>query len=719
MVLVINAIALSAELRVGRITGNDNVSHLALVKGMVRAVENGQNPLDFWSPEVSFGSAPIRTYQPLAHALVVLAYFGLGKSVSLLTVFVWVRYLSIVLLPAGFFAAARLMEFPPLTAAAAAMLAPLISTDAWYGLDFSSYVLDGRGLFPQSVAAILLLLAIGCGFQAVRRGRVGALAGLLLGLTCVCHFIYGWIGAVTLCLPALLPDAEVKRLLRIRRIAFVGAVAVLVSAFQLLPVWMDRSILNHSRWEQTWKWDSFGAGVVLKALFTGELLDHNRLPVLSLLALLGALLILWRLYSTRRLAAQEGFVLSAAVLWLLVFFGRPTWGPLLLLLGAVRDLHLHRVVGAVQIFFILLAAFAMETGWRELTRRGYAWAALLLTLIVLAPMMQERAAYLARNERDGTEVTIAVDTEQGVLNAVEDSVNRAGGRVYAGSGLGWGAQFQIANIPFMAFLNMDLVPQASATYHTAALTADLFPEFEERNPAHYRLFNVRSVVAPVKLAAGLPDFLLARTQIGSDRIFDAPGAGYFDVVDAVAAVRVSKDSFYDVNKQWLHSDGVAKGAHLWLDLRGTAPSNLPRLGAGEALPLNSAGLSRAGEIHRERQFGPDYHAEFEVSRPAFVLCRIGWHPNWVAYVDGRIQETAMLSPGFIGVPVSPGQHAILLRYQPGFWKLILACAGLLLACAMVAAERRGYLARFGFGAPESWTVPEMPPAPVALKRRRR
>ena len=82
VVLVVNAIALSAELRVGRITGNDNVSHLALVKGMARAVENGANPLDFWSPEASFGSAPIRTYQPLAHALVVLVYFALGKTVS-------------------------------------------------------------------------------------------------------------------------------------------------------------------------------------------------------------------------------------------------------------------------------------------------------------------------------------------------------------------------------------------------------------------------------------------------------------------------------------------------------------------------------------------------------------------------------------------------------------------------------------------------------------
>ena len=85
-------------------------------------------------------------------------------------------------------------------------------------------------------------MTMGYGYQAVRRGRRGVLAGMLLGLTCVCHFIYGWIAAVTLCLLALLPDAEVGRWLRIRRTVLVGLVAMVLSAFQLLPVWMDRAI---------------------------------------------------------------------------------------------------------------------------------------------------------------------------------------------------------------------------------------------------------------------------------------------------------------------------------------------------------------------------------------------------------------------------------------------------------------------------------------------
>src|SRR5262249_38709353 len=238
---------------------------------------------------------------------------------------------AVVLLPAGFFAAALLLELPPITAAASAALAPLISTDGWYGLDYSSYLTLGRGLFPQSVGAVLLLLAIGCGDRAVRRGRDGVLAGMLLGLTCVCHFIYGWMGAVTLCLLALLPDSDVGRRLRIRRVIFVGCAAMVLAAFQLAPVWMDRAILNHSRLEGTWKWDSFGAGIIMKALVTGQLLDHGRPAILSLLALAGAVLISWTLYKTRKPPVNQCFVLTGAVFWLLVFFGRPTWGVLLLL----------------------------------------------------------------------------------------------------------------------------------------------------------------------------------------------------------------------------------------------------------------------------------------------------------------------------------------------------------------------------------------------------
>jgi hypothetical protein len=436
--------------------------------------------------------------------------------------------------------------------------------------------------------------------------------------------------------------------------------------------------------------------VILKALVTGELLDHGRPAVLSLMALIGAALIAWRFYKRRRTSAAEVFVLSGAVFWLLVFFGRPTWGPLLVLLGVMRDLHLHRVVGAVHIFLVLLAAIAMEAGLRELSRRGYVAPALLLTAIVLAPMIWERAEYVSRNDAESTANLNAVDAEQDVLEACMANLRQAGGRTYAGSLAGWGPRFETGGNTFAASLNMNLIPQASQTYHNIALTADLFPLFDELRPAHYELFNVRSVVAPVNLVPEWPGFLSLRTQFGRDRIFNAPGSGYFDIVDVAAASSVNKGSFYTVNEQWLRSDWVEKRAHLWLDFGEGAPSGLARLTANVPLPAIPASNGRGGEIMSERQSGDDYRAEFVISRPSFVLFRMTWHPNWVAYVDGRVQKTEMLSPGFLGVSVSPGQHSILLRYEPGRWKWMMALAGLLIVMAGMIVERRGYLARLGF-----------------------
>jgi hypothetical protein len=48
----------------------------------------------------------------------------------------------------------------------------------------------------------------------------------------------------------------------------------------------------------------------------------------------------------------------------------------------------------------------------------------------------------------------------------------------------------------------------------------------------------------------------------------------------------------------------------------------------------------------------------------------------------------MLSPGFVGVPVSAGRHTLVFRYEPGSWKLWMALGGVLAVLAMAVVERR-------------------------------
>lgn len=436
-VLACNAVGLWPELAVSRVDLNDNVSHFAMVERMVQAAEHGEDPLDCWSPEWSFGYPMLRVYQTLPHGMVAAAYFLLGKTVPLMTVFVWVRFLAVVLLPLSFFAAARLLELGPATALAAALLAPLISTSGLYGLEFGSYVWVGSGLFPQAVAAHSLLLTLGFAFRALRAGKRLQLAGVFLGLTFLCHFIYGYIGAISICLLAVMPGSP-ARALRIRRTAWVAVTAFLLAAFQLAPLFLDGAWINHSRWEPAWKWDSFGGGQVAQWLVTGELLDHGRLPVLTLLALLGVLLAFRESRAAGRMDAAPKFVLLGAALWFLMFCGRPFWGPLVWLLGVSPDMQMHRLVGGVHVFLLLAAAMGLAGLWRELSRRKLLPAVPIVTLLLLYPMVRERAQYLHNNAVWGRENLAAYAGGRAAIDATVARLKERGGRVYPGLAAGWG-----------------------------------------------------------------------------------------------------------------------------------------------------------------------------------------------------------------------------------------------------------------------------------------
>ncbi len=687
LVLTANAAGLWPELAVSRVDLNDNVMHYPLAADMVEAIEHGGNPLDHWSPEWVFGYPVSRTYQPLGHLLAALAYFALFKKVPLMTVFVWVRFLSVALLPATFFALARLLSFSRLTAAAAAMLAPLISTPGLYGLEYGSYLWAGSGLFTQAVAMHLAMLSIGFGYSAILRGRRLALTGLLVGLTFLAHFIYGYIAALTICLLALMPGAE-SRAARIGRTVWVGAVALAVSAFELIPLLLDSPIINHSRWENAWKWDSFGAKQVLKYAFSGDLLDHGRLPVMSGLALAGAAFYFRDRISKRAQAPARRFVLLGAALWILMLFGRPFWGPALSLAGVPPDMQLHRVIGGAHIFLVLAAAAGLAAMWREMAR-AHAALAVAVTAALFFPMVQERAGYLRNNRSWGEANLAAYDREKPYIDRVLAAVRDRGGRAFAGIPLLWGGKFKVGEVPFYSLISVAREPAVSYMYHSMSLPSEIMTRFNEARPEEYKLFNIKTVVAPADLA--LPDFLSPLALDGPFRVMAAPGDGYFDVVDVFYSVRTSKLNFYQVNDRWLQSDWVEKRQHLLLDFFDDADKSLAHLDPDANLPDTPA-FPYPGTVLGDAQQGQTYRARVDAARRSYVLFKMTWHPNWKAFVDGEPVKTAMLSPGFVGIPVDAGRHLIECRYEPEGWKTVLAFGGIFFALIALAGERWGWLA---------------------------
>jgi hypothetical protein len=679
VVVLCNAAALAPELDVARVDLNDNVFHYTIASRLVERIAAHRQALDFWMPEWSFGYPVVRDYQPLAHWLVALAHFATFQQFPFDALFAFVRWLLLAIFPLTVYAACRWSGMRPLTSAAAALLAPLIAATNFYGIDYGSYVWRGNGLFTQLVAMHLFVLAVGAGCGAIRLGRGATLAGLLLGLTFLAHFIYGYMGAATLILAALI-HADRRRL---ARLIWIGAVSVVVAAFQIVPMLGDGPFINKSRWEPAWKWDSFGLTEVAGMTASGNLLDTNRIPVLSLLALIGAITIVRR--KTR--SEEEVFALAGTGLWLFLFCGRAAWGPLFNAIGLSDAAQVHRFVGGAQWFLLLLAAYGLTRIW-EMRRRV---AAIAVTALLLWPAVAERGQFLRENEEWGRANLASLDSNRDALERTIAAARAAGGRSFPGLAASWGGQVRIGYVPLYAFLSEAHVPAVAFLYHAMALPADVMVRFDETRPDHYRLFDVRSVVTDA--GRQLPPFLRPAGSAGPFTILRPPPSGAFDLVQAPRSIFVDRRTFYDVNDLWLQSTWPAAGAHLLLEYETAvgAEAMPPRLPSLEALKQPQRPVA-CGTVVKESDGDDVYRAEVNAAGDCYALLKMTYHPNWRATVDGAPRPSVMLSPGFVAVRVGPGHHVVELRYAPGAAKPLLLLLAVPLLVAGFVAEKRGALA---------------------------
>lgn len=636
---------------------NDLPLHASMVRWAEGRLAAGATPFDGWFPYLGEGFPQFHHYQTLPHLATALLATVLGGDDAV----AWVLYLLVATWPISVFLGARLLGWGRTPAAAAAIAAPLLVSEPGYGFELSSYVWQGFGAWTQAWAMWLLPLAWGLTWRAIARGQWTVLAAIVLAATLASHVLTGYLAVLTLALWPLLAPRQLPR--RLGRAALVGVGALAASAWLLVPVFTDASFANYAGYERgTFYYDSFGARKVLGWLVSGSLFDEGRFPVVTLLAGVGLVVSVARCGRDERARATVG----AFTLSLVLFFGRPTLGPLVGLLPGSDDLYLHRFITGVHLGGLLLAgvgAAALGRGAIVLARRlsirspsriAAAATALMVIVVVLAPAWTERRHY-----SDVTSQFVAVQQEADAgdgadLRVLIDEVRRrGGGRTYAGTPQNWGRTYKIGYVPVYAELLNHDVDALGFTLRVASLSTAIEALFDETNHGQYREFGIRHLILPAERPPSVPATFVRAS--GRHRLWQVQGVrGYVDVVDVTTVLSADRTTLAAAVAPWMATPRTA--------------TRRPTIAfdGWEAAPVGPGGEGEAGEV-TTLSLAPDegtFAARVRTRRPAVVTLAASFHPRWKVLVDGQGVDSVMIAPSFVGVPVGAGEHLIVFRYEP-------------------------------------------------------
>ncbi len=671
---------------------NDSAFHMQMVRWADGQIREGRVPLDGWYPYLSLGSAQFHHYQSLPHTLT--AYTARAAGASDDGTYLWIQYLLLALWPIAVYCGARLLGWGKWTAAAAAAVSPLIVSAPGYGYEHGSYTWRGYGVYSQLWAMWLLPIAWGLTWRAVTQGRRFAATAAALALTIACHFITGYLALLTVGVWVLVLGGGFLR--RFARGALVAGGSLLIASWVLVPLVGDTKWTTRSEYYKgTFFNDSYGARKVLGWLFSGRLFDDGRFPVVTLLFYVGVVLCIAR--ARRDLRARA--LLGTFTLSLLLFFGRPTLGPLLDLLPGFRDIQIHRFIIGVHLAGIFLAGVGLA--WlaggayqavRRLTVKRYGLVAgavpVLLGIGVLAPAWTERASY----DRHGDELIRAqraADATDGrVLDRLVAIVKARGdGRAYAGLRGNWGRDFKAGYVPVYAWLADSDVDAIGFTFRTiASLSTDVEAAFDQRNPAQYQMFNIRYLILPSDRKPGVRARLLATS--GRYRLWEVKTSGYFQVVDRTPPIAGNRTNLEAATRGFRDSNLASQGIYPGVAFDGATGS--PPTFAGARPPGVPAGtVLTQSEVLRDGAF----LASVDANRPAVVLLKASYDSRWTVTVDGLPAKPTMMAPSLVGVEVPAGRHLVWFRYRPyDRYPMLLAIAGVTLL-ALTLFPRRAAVRR--------------------------
>jgi hypothetical protein len=584
--------------------------------------------------------------------------------------------LLLSLWPICIYFSARLFGFDRWTAAGAALVSPFLASTSGYGFEQGSYAWQGYGMWAQLWGMWMLPIALALTYRAVSNRKYLTFAAIALGLTFATHFLAGYLAALALGVWVLVEPKNIPR--RLARAAIVGAVGLLSITWMLVPLFADKDSANYSNYgRHTFWYDSYGARKVLGWLVRGEIYDHHRWPVVTMLVAIGIVVSVVRARREVLYRAIFGFWLLSLIL----FIGRPTFGSTFDALPGQNDLFLPRFIMGVHLGGLFLAgiaiawlaqsAIALATGKVRMPTGVATAAACAVFLVLLAPAWTHLESYATRgaswihtqhdaDASDGADFRVLIDRAETL----------GGGRVYAGLRTNWGATYKIGFVPSYAELvNVD-ADSVGFTLRVASLSTPAEQFFDDTNIAHYNLYNVRYVILPVEHPPPASARFIA--QQGRHRLYEMATSGYLQVVDTVGPPIVADSETLGAQTiPFLSSRQLQNGQYPTVALNGNTA-------AAPSSQSSQTGAPGRVTVQYAQPEDGKFGGQVIADRNSVVMLKASFHERWKVKVDGKQAPTQMLAPGFVGVAVTPGPHTIQ------FWYASYSRYGLLFAVSILS-----------------------------------
>ncbi|EKD67472.1 MAG: hypothetical protein ACD_48C00387G0002 [uncultured bacterium] len=657
---------------------------------------------DHWVPNWAEGYNLPYYYSHVPQILIVGSYRLFHLPISLFQYYHYIIYVLLCFFPLSVFLATRVLRYSWFTAGIAALLASQISTDGLYGIDQSSFLWRGWGLSSQLFALIWFPLAIASIIQFVKTYQVSRikyqvwLPVFFLTATTTGHLGIGMMAFLAIpiiCLSQTLMSILEKQKQRIileaciqaiKQIVLLALPPLIILSYWIVPALLNNNYHNISVWDPVWKFNSYGAKEVVTMLVNGQLFDFGRFPIFTMLIFIG-------LFAT----IQNGFssIAFLFLFFLLLFFGRTTWGGLLNLIPGMSEFHQHRFLVGVHLAGLFLAPIGLT--WIVSRFRPFIKFIIVIIFIsIIVPQTIKYASYNTTLIHQANEAYIKAKPDFDLLLSTFYRLQSTSpGRIYALRG-SEGKAFEIASTPYYMQLSTYGLPTVLWMPETWSMNSDTEQFFVEENISHYDLYNIRYVVTNPEKKSQPFWKLLKETEhwklYGILKQVQDDNTGYITIGTAPSIVSAKKTDIINLIHLWIQSDYPKQ--LIFPELRSNEVTKLrtndilPHFrmidpttyqtpdGVAHSLfaeiPSYLSPLSNLSDLVKITSQSDDtdmvFKATVEVKTPCptcVVVLKQTYHPNWKVIINGKSTKTINVFPSFVGVRLeTPGTYDIIFSY---------------------------------------------------------